>query len=736
MKKTNLLILLFTVIAFTAVSCGPKINNDDSDKGGMQFNLSNFAPLPDTTGATFNTTTHVFATTEKDSEIHAWLGQTDLSGYNCVKIKYSTDNYGFFFGIIYHTDSQGDIHDEYYCPSNLNEFIIPLQKERMDKIGNMYLRNIMNHADSSVTIKSITFLNRQDPGPSKTYSTSSITPVVDSKTDEEAEFDERFDAWDFLPYMGVGFQYTVCGGYTFGKDFGIDSSYAWGYPVETKETIQAIKAKGFNTLRLQVTAGNHMIDGNYTIDPAFMNQLKKVVDWAMEEDMFVIICDGLLYYYPADINEYINNWYTEHPTYTGYCINQRFKEMTFDYEKSFWSQIAKAFNNSYDEHLVFELLNEPIDTTDEHMFHPDDACTVCQTDAAILNNLNQEILNTIRSSGGNNKKRFLMIPNLAQDAWNAGSSFFEMPDDSLYNEKNKLILAVHNYPMGNAPGLQGDIKEAYTLSLKNERIVYPFEALDQKFFANRIPVAITETGCSRHTNIVERIYCMSDFMTEAKKQGRSCTVTLHDNCDYTGYDSSGNQSDFYGYFNKKELTWNDSEYIDTVIVMANGKPCPVDEDFINKNKIEYESLVGKEILEEPFNMGYWIFKSFKPDVFAKRIPEKIKLQLVFTKLPMEERNENDKSCSFHLQYPRVLQSISLVNSQEQVNGGKYFEDPDQSKNIKQISLDDSKYTEKNIVDDYRVIVSLSKEDTQNIECYGLYIQGGNMILKSLKVLSY
>ena len=52
----------------------------------------------------------------------------------------------------------------------------------------------------------------------------------------------------------------------------------------------------------------------------------------------------------------------------GYIVRNTQADITESkaFLKAIWTQIAAAFNNSYDEHLIFETLNEPRNPEDSH----------------------------------------------------------------------------------------------------------------------------------------------------------------------------------------------------------------------------------------------------------------------------------------------------------------------------------------------------------------------------------
>ena len=72
------------------------------------------------------------------------------------------------------------------------------------------------------------------------------------------------------------------------KSLGIRTETNWGKPLTTQAMIKGLKASGISTIRLPISWHDH-IDSSYKIDPAWMNRVKTIVDWAMEEGLYVII---------------------------------------------------------------------------------------------------------------------------------------------------------------------------------------------------------------------------------------------------------------------------------------------------------------------------------------------------------------------------------------------------------------------------------------------------------------
>ena len=64
----------------------------------------------------------------------------------------------------------------------------------------------------------------------------------------------------------------------------------WGNPVTTEAMIKAVKEAGFNAIRIPTRWEGHIIDyDQMTIDPQWMARVKEVVDYAIGQDMLVVL---------------------------------------------------------------------------------------------------------------------------------------------------------------------------------------------------------------------------------------------------------------------------------------------------------------------------------------------------------------------------------------------------------------------------------------------------------------
>jgi len=226
----------------------------------------------------------------------------------------------------------------------------------------------------------------------------------------------------------------------------------WGNPAVSQDYIKSLKSHGFTTVRFPVSWADYIGDApDYTVNTSWMDRVKRVADWILEEDMYCILN---VHHDGADI---VNKSWIEEIRF----IEQE-EEILKKYA-SLWRQIAETFN--YASHLlVFEGMNEP---QFDKLWPRNDPNIANKTRAFyLLNTLNQTFVDTVRVTGGNNAKRLLLVPgywtdiDMTIDNWGA---FFNMPEDTI---ENRIILSLHYYTPWNFCG--GDAPTWGTSANKNQ----------------------------------------------------------------------------------------------------------------------------------------------------------------------------------------------------------------------------------------------------------------------------
>ena len=202
----------------------------------------------------------------------------------------------------------------------------------------------------------------------------------------------------------------------------------WGNPVITEKLIQSVKAAGFKSIRIPVSYFAKIDDDkDYTIDSKWLDRVQEVVDYCIKNDLYAVINihgDGY--------NTIDGSWLL--------CNGKNQTEIKKKYKKV-WKQIAERFKN-YDEHLLFESMNEEFDGS-----YSEPNKEYYQN----INDYNQIFVDTVRKTGDNNTKRWLIIP-----GWNtnidytAGDYGFKLPTDqyrdkSIDKEDQRIMISVHYY---------------------------------------------------------------------------------------------------------------------------------------------------------------------------------------------------------------------------------------------------------------------------------------------------
>lgn len=198
-----------------------------------------------------------------------------------------------------------------------------------------------------------------------------------------------------------------------------DYEKAWGQPITTKETITAVKNAGFDSVRVPVAWSNMISkDGKYTISESYFERVDEIVGYVLDQDMYCIInihWDG--------------GWWSDFGS-----GDEKVREEAMKRYKAMWTQIA----NHYADHsskLIFESANEELGDATKG------SSTLAESYARV-NEINQTFVDIVRSTGGKNKTRPLLIAGYNTDITRTSSSMFKMPKDSA---SGKLLVSVHYY---------------------------------------------------------------------------------------------------------------------------------------------------------------------------------------------------------------------------------------------------------------------------------------------------
>lgn len=296
-----------------------------------------------------------------------------------------------------------------------------------------------------------------------------------------------------------------------------DFETAWKNPVTTKAMIDKVKEAGFKTVRIPITWKQHMGKApNYTVDEAWMDRINEVVDYVIDDGLYAII----------DVH-HDEEW----------CIPTAVaKEKSKEQLEALWTQIATRFKE-YDSHLIFETLNEPrvIGSELEWMGGSSE-------EREAVNELNEAALKTIRSTGGNNKERAIMMPTYA-----ASGSVEAVGGYKVSNDPNTIVSIHAYYPSEFA--LELGKKTTWDSEKDKAAFTNAFMYYYYYFAFQGKPVVLGEFGCIAKGNLPSRVAYIKDYVEEATKYGIPCI--LWDNGDIV---DNGEYS--FGIFDRRNLTWS------------------------------------------------------------------------------------------------------------------------------------------------------------------------------------
>lgn len=260
----------------------------------------------------------------------------------------------------------------------------------------------------------------------------------------------------------------------------------WGNPTITASALQSVKAAGFNTVRIPVSWLYKIGSSpDYTIDSTWLDRVQQVVDYAIANDMYVLLDlhnDGSI-----SVN---GSWI---------LTNSSNQEEIRTKLGKVWTQIATRFKN-YDEHLIFESMNEIGAESGSSETEIRNAIT-------LINGYNQVFVDAVRQTGGNNTKRWLMIPGWSTNIqYTVGDYGFAIPNDTYLSSdiasgQKRIMISVHYYTPWEFAGQTDDEyttwgeAESNTITWANETYMKDqIKSLYDTFYTAGYPVVIGEYG--------------------------------------------------------------------------------------------------------------------------------------------------------------------------------------------------------------------------------------------------
>lgn len=304
---------------------------------------------------------------------------------------------------------------------------------------------------------------------------------------------------------------------------GLETETCWGCPKASQTLFDALKAKGFNTVRIPTTWFQHL-DSENNIDKEWLARVKEVVDYGIKDDMYIIL------------NVHHENWINRTDLVDAYDDIQP-KLMKI------WSQINEEFKD-YDQHLIFECMNEPRAVKTDHEWWAAKAVPECE----VINKLEADFVDLIRSSDSPYAKtRLLMLPAYCASAEQTFLKAIDIPENDPYIAISIHAYTPYDFTMNTAVSDHSVFTGAYAQNLSDI-----LQGMRDLFLDKDIPVIIGEMGTSNFGNTEARVEWTDLYFTTTKKYGIPCC--LWDNNTVSNPKDPG---ECHGYINRETGEWYD-----------------------------------------------------------------------------------------------------------------------------------------------------------------------------------
>ena len=275
------------------------------------------------------------------------------------------------------------------------------------------------------------------------------------------------------------------------NDF-ITGETMWQKVETTKSLIKSVHDLGFNTIRIPVTWGAN-IKEDYEVSEDWMSRVQEIVDYAISQDMYVELNmhhDGCLQSDPKGADPHPHGWFDLSVSEDEYAqVRERYDGL--------WKTIANRFKN-YDEHLMFGAMNEVYYAAEydgegnlgwvpQYGYQNEEVQSEwMKLETNRINEINQDFVDIVRNSGGNNAKRWVVVqPHNTQIEALTNEPFasmFKLPNDPA----KRTMIEVHDYS-----ALDGANEFDETNSKK---YAGRWSELKKKYVDKGVPVVIGEYG--------------------------------------------------------------------------------------------------------------------------------------------------------------------------------------------------------------------------------------------------
>jgi endoglucanase len=263
----------------------------------------------------------------------------------------------------------------------------------------------------------------------------------------------------------------------------IGGETAWGNPMVTEDMIKLVKANGFNSIRIPCSWYQYSKPTTAVIDETWLARVKEIVGYCVANDMYAVLnihWDGGWLE-----NNCTPDWQDEN--------NAR--------QKAFWQQIA-TYLRDFDEHLIFAGANEPNVENSTQM--------------EVLLSYHQTFIDAVRSTGGKNAYRTLIVQGPYTDIEKTNNLMKSLPIDTV---ADRMMAEVHYYSPYQFSLMGEDADwgkvfhywgEGYHSETNTDRnanwgeedfVIEMMELMNEQFVQKGIPVILGEFGAVRRSTL-------------------------------------------------------------------------------------------------------------------------------------------------------------------------------------------------------------------------------------------
>lgn len=326
----------------------------------------------------------------------------------------------------------------------------------------------------------------------------------------------------------------------------IGGETSWGNPEVTEELIELVKNSGFNAIRLPCAWNQYADPHTAEISSTWLNRVSEVVRYCVDHDMYVLLnihWDG--------------GWLENHCT-------PEFQVENNAKLKAFWEQIATHLRD-FDEHLLFAGANEP---------NVEDSMQM-----KVLLSYHQTFIDAVRSSGGKNAYRVLVIQGPTTDIEKTSRLMNQLPADPV---PDRMMVEIHYYTPWNFAGLTRDEswgkqfyywgKDYHSTSDSDHNPTWGEEEeadrllgmMKKQFVDHGIPVVFGEYGAIRRSSLSgdalklhleSRAYYLRYITRQAKANG---LIPFY-------WDNGGLRNRGFGIFDRRANTVSDHQALEALV---------------------------------------------------------------------------------------------------------------------------------------------------------------------------